>query len=541
MFVNETAPHYALHMQSLVRSGDPVLIVGAGVGGLCAAIDLAARGLPVELHERAPQAGGKLHQHEVGGLAVDAGPTVLTLPEVFASLMQDAGARLEERVTLRPLPILARHAWQDGTLFDLPAELEAACAEITRVFGPAEAQGYRRFAAITASIYEAVETPIIASQRPSLLGMLPRLGLRGLWRFSQVDPFRSLWRATGEHLRDPRLRQLFARYATYSGASPFLAPATLGLIAHVERRGVHAVEGGMIRLARALVELAQELGVAIVLDSPVEEVLVEGGRARGLRLGDGTHRWGRAVVLNADANALASGRFGEAARGAVAPIPPARRSLSALTLALRARVEGFALAHHNVCFGRDYEAEFRAIFDEGRLPPDPTVYLCAQDRLHDAHGDPGGPGPAERLFVIINAPAHGDLRPLGAQEVQGCIQAAIEGMGRCGLRLRTDGEPVITRPQDWERRFPATGGALYGEANHSWRHTFQRPGARSRLPGLYLCGGSAHPGAGLPMAALSGRLAAEQLARDLAWTRPFRGTATPGGTSTSSIPARASA
>jgi 1-hydroxycarotenoid 3,4-desaturase len=182
-----------------------------------------------------------------------------------------------------------------------------------------------------------------------------------------------------------------------------------------------------------------------------------------------------------------------------------------------------------VFFSRDYEAEFDDLFRHARVPREPTVYVCAQDRLHD-DAAPDGP---ERLLCLINAPADGDHAAYGAEEIESCADRTFEFLERCGLRVRrTPDATVTTTPAQFARLFPATGGALYGQASHGWQASFRRPGSRTRLPGLYLAGGSAHPGAGVPMAAISGRLAATRLLRDLASTSPWRLAVTSGGTST---------
>jgi 1-hydroxycarotenoid 3,4-desaturase len=183
---------------------------------------------------------------------------------------------------------------------------------------------------------------------------------------------------------------------------------------------------------------------------------------------------------------------------------------------MRARTEGFPLLRHNVFFSGDYAREFQDLFARRQPPDSPTVYVCAQDRT-DREPAPGA-GP-ERLLCLINAPAAGDAAPRDRPEFETCAERTFLQLARCGLHVhRTPQDTVLTTPVDFERLFPGTGGALYGQATHGWRTSFTRPASRSRIPWLYLAGGSTHPGAGVPMAALSGRLAAETLLADLALT-----------------------
>jgi 1-hydroxycarotenoid 3,4-desaturase len=321
-----------------------------------------------------------------------------------------------------------------------------------------------------------------------------------------------LWRALGQHFRDPRLQQLFGRYATYCGSSPFLAPATLMLVAHVEQAGVWLVDGGMHRIACALESLAQTRGARFRYDAEVTEVIERGGRATGVRLFTGERIDADAVIINADVAAVARGRFGTPVSRVTPPTPHDARSLSAVTWNLVARTEGFPLLRHTVFFSRDYPAEFEDILRHDRIPSEPTVYVCAQDR--DDRGDTR-PSSPERLLCLVNAPASGDTRAFDAAEIARCEARAFALLERCGLQVeRSPGQCVVTTPADFERLFPSTGGALYGRASHGWTASFQRPNARSRMEGLYHAGGSVHPGPGVPMAALSGRLAARALLED---------------------------
>lgn len=481
-------------------------MVGGGIGGLAAAAELAARGLDVTLLEAASAPGGKLRQVVAGGLAQDAGPTVFTMRWVFDELFQRAGARFDDAVRLQPAPVLARHAWPDGSRLDLFADSARSAAAIAAFAGPAEAARFLGFCERAARVYAALEQPFIRSMRPgSPLQLLWRGGLAGLPGLARISPFRSLWSSLAQCLHDGRLRQLFGRYATYCGSSPFDAPGTLMLVAHVEQQGVWLVEGGMVRLAQAVAALFERHGGRLRTGSPVRRVLVRDGRTTGVELAGGERLDANAVVFNGDAAALA-GCLG-APSGPPAAAARKARSLSAVTWNLSAGpAGGFPLQRHNVFFSGDTRAEFDALFRARQLPSDPTVYVCAQDR---GTGD-ATPAQAERLFCLVNAPASGDDAPPSASALQRLQDATRQQLARHGLDLDLGGREVVRRtPQDFDRLYPGTGGALYGRASHGWRASFQRPGTRTAVAGLYQAGGSAHPGAGVPMAALSGRLAAQ--------------------------------
>lgn len=512
----------------MASTGERVVVIGAGMAGLVAALTLASRGARVTVVERSASPGGKLRTVEPGGLPVDSGPTVLTLRPVFEAILADLGIALDDHLTLRPAAVLARHSWEDGSRLDLFADPARSRDAIGRLAGAAEARGFERFSADARRIYDTLRGPFIEAPAPSLPGLVAAHGLRGLPDLLAIRPFAGLWRALGDYFRDPRLRQLFGRYATYCGSSPFRAPATLMLVAHVESLGVWTVEGGMRRLAVALAELAAARGAEFRYRAEAEALETAAGRVCGVRLSGGERIACDAAVAGCDAAALAAGFLGNDARRAVRPVPPEARSLSALTWSMRARTAGFPLAHHTVFFSGDYRAEFDAI-ERGRLPEEPTVYACAGDR-RDGLPAPTGP---ERLFCLVNAPARADLTPLDPREIERCATRTFSLLARHGLTLEPQ-ETVATGPSDFARMFPGTGGALYGRASHGWRASFQRPGVRSRVPGLYLAGGSVHPGPGLPMAALSGRNAASCILADFASTRPSRRTATSGGISTPS-------
>ncbi len=495
-----------------------VTVIGAGAAGLAAAIDLAARGADVTLVDSESQPGGKLRQAFpetalTDPPGIDAGPTVFTMRWVFDELFARAGTLLDLHVTLRPLERLARHAWNERETLDLFADIDRSADAIGSFAGSAEAAGYRTFCSRAERIYRTLEGPFIRAPRPTVLSLVASSGRRGVSDMFGLAPFSTLWRALGDHFRDPRLRQLFGRYATYSGSSPFQAPATLMLIAHVEQQGVWTIDGGVARLVTAMAGLATGLGAAIHAGATVAEIVVRNRRAQGVTLASGERIEADAVICAADFAALPAGLFGPAVRKAVPEVKVTGRSLSAVTWALSTTTSGFPLVRHNVFFSRDYAAEFEAIFGRGAMPAEPTVYVCAQDRCDR---EPESAGTPERLLVLINAPANGDHHDDTAAEIERCTSRTTGVVARCGLTLDLRREAtVVTTPSGFAKRYPATGGALYGQAVHGPMAAFRRPGARSSVPGLYLAGGSVHPGPGVPMAALSGRLAAESVLRDL--------------------------
>ena len=462
------------------------VIIGSGAGGLSAAIALASAGEQVTILESQSGAGGKMLPVQLGGNTYDSGPTVLTMRWVFDELFELSGASLDKSLGLKPLSTLARHYWTGGATLDLFADPRQTIDAIGGFAGQAEAAGYKAFARDSQRIHQALLQPFLKSQRPTPWGLA-----RHAWR---INPFETYWHALGRYFKDPRLCQLFGRYATYCGSSPFKAPATLMLVADVEAAGVWRVGGGMAALAQAMERRARGLGVVFHFDCQAQRIESHGSKVSAVIDANGTRHACSAVVVNADVAAVAEGLFGSNLEKSTTAVGPKQRSLSAVTWNGVTSETGVSLSHHTVFFSDNYENEFAELAHGPAA--DPTVYVCDQDQ--------------GRKLILVNAPANEDAAP------QDIDRRVYNRLSRCGLDMALQNQYLRRSPLDFAKLYPATSGALYGRASHGWMSTFQRPQARSKIPGLYLAGGSTHPGPGVPMAALAGMRAAEALLEDRA-------------------------
>jgi len=503
---------------------DHAVIVGAGVAGLACAARLAHAGLGVTVLERHAHLGGKMRTLPSAAGPVAAGPTVLTMRHVFDALFEACGARLEERVTLIRQPLLARHFWPFGGRLDLHDDADRNAEAIREFAGARAARQFRAFDARARALFDGFDAPMMQAPEPRQAAVAahvmanPRL-------LRHMAPHQSLDGLLARTFDDPRLAQLFGRYATYVGGMPGGVPALLALIWRAESAGVWTVEGGMHRLAEAMADLARSKGAVIETGAHVARIETRSGAVTGVALADGRRLGCDRVVFNGDPRALSAGALGQGC-ATVAPITRRTpRSLSAEVWAFAAQPEGVDLAHHNVFFRADPDPEFAAIA-RGETAPDPTLYVCAMDR-----GTGLPPAPPERFEIIANAP------PLAAEtdpgETPRCPTRIFPTLARFGLRFSPEpARESLTTPAQFAQLFPGSLGALYGQSPHGTMAAFQRPTARTRVSGLYLAGGGVHPGAGVPMATLSARHAAEAILSDRISTSTFRPTATHGGIST---------
>ena len=466
-----------------------VLVVGAGLGGLSAAIALAAAGRKVCVLEALDRPGGKAGVVTVDGASFDTGPSVLTMPDVFASLLALAGMKLEDHARLRSPSPAFRYAWADGATLDVHPSVDATLAAVRAAFGAAAEAEFATYLSYAKGLWERGAERFVRGPAPGAHLLLSPGNLLAL---ASLDPFKTLQATIDARVREPHLRALLMRYATYNGSDPRRTPATLGCIAHVELGlGGFGVEGGIGALIDALALAAVRLGVEIRCGTPVRRLAVVSGRVVGVDV-DAGRIAADTVVANHDAWGAPSAR---------------ERSTSGWTCVVRATRR--PRVAHAVVFPADYDAEFVNLFDRRRVPADPTVYACAQGV---AHGRAGWPD-AEPVFLMVNAPAEGPepTDPAVWTALRERVLARAVAAG-----LVDAGDPVV-----WERtatdlaaRFPGTNGAIYGPASHGAWSAFQRSPHRAGVRGLYLASGSAHPGGGMPLCVLSGRAAARAVLED---------------------------
>jgi 1-hydroxycarotenoid 3,4-desaturase len=510
-------------MPSADHKGQPrAVVIGAGMGGLAAAIRLAVGGCRVTVVESADTPGGKARARATAAGPAAMGPTVLTLKPEVDALFALAGTSTDAEVQITRLPRLARHWWPGSGPLDLYPDRDANIEAIRAFAGDREAQGFARFDARARALYDAFEHPVMRAAKPDLAA-IARTTLRQPALWPALLPGMTLDRWLGQFFRDPRLRQLFGRYSTYVGGRPAHTPAVLSLVWQAEAQGVWAVTDGIQALAQALARAAETLGVRFHYATKARRITRQSGRVAQVETDQGHHQ-ADIVVFNGDPRALTDGHLGDAARTALKP--PGKPSLSAWVWSFAATPAGprsADLIQHNLFFTADPQAEFGPI-GAGRMPESPTLYLNAQDR------ELGTTPATERFQIILNAPSG---QPDHPDEDRSCHDRTFPALAQMGLTFSPLPDPVaLTRPKDLAARFPASLGAIYGASPEGTLAAFQRPVARTSLPGLYLAGGGVHPGAGVPMALLSGKQAALQALQDLTSTSPSVRTVMPGGMST---------
>ncbi|HVG17893.1 MAG TPA: phytoene desaturase family protein, partial [Blastocatellia bacterium] len=399
------------------------VIIGGGLGGLATALRLAAGGWLVTVCEQGRSFGGKMNVLRERGFRFDTGPSLITMPWVFEDLFKAAGARMQDYFTLAPMRPIAEYVYADGTRFTYSASMPE-WLDVVRRLEPRDVDGFLKFMGLGARLYE-ISKETFLRRRPAdppdrrALAALRHMPLRYGWG--------NYHRTVRAHFKSRHLRQLYDRYPTYVGSSPYQSPATLAVIPYIEYAfGGWYVAGGLYRIVESMVELAARAGVTLLLNSAVERIEREGKKVCGVMLKDGARLPADAVVMNGDASA-APALLGEAGARELAP---RERSLSGLVFLLAVKRRLPELQHHSIYFSPDYAKEFRELFDERRFPDDPTIYVNAPSRSDRT----AAPGEGETLFIMANAPA---------DDIEWDEARIAEARRRVFDRLRRGGFPDI--------------------------------------------------------------------------------------------------
>ncbi|MDZ7291807.1 MAG: phytoene desaturase family protein [candidate division KSB1 bacterium] len=486
-----------------------VAVVGAGLGALSGALRLARVGFEVIVFEKNPEVGGKLNEKQLGAYRFDTGPSLLTMPFVIDELFEFLGFARQTQLEFVPIEPICRYFYPDGSKLDAHTNLAKMKQEIAKL-SPKDAAIYERFLAYSKRIYELTAGIFLFSPVHEFLPLLKLRNVNTLLRLHQIDPFRTVHQGVSRFFRDARLVQLFDRYATYNGSNPYRAPATLNIIPYVEYGlGSYYIRGGMYRLAEAMLEVAKKLGVSINTSAPVEKILHNGRHVTGVLVG-GEKIDADYVLCGQDVvtayNQLLDGFATR--RNKLNRLEP---SCSGIVFLWGINKKHSSLAQHNIFFSRDYFKEFSQIFEERTPPEDPTIYIAITSKSDPAHA----PADGENWFVLLNMPYLTD-EVRWTEKAARVREVVLKKLHWSGYDIEPHiAEEFLITPEDFYQRYLSNRGSIYGISSNSRSTAFKRPANRSRdLQGLYFAGGSTHPGGGIPLVLLSGKIAAELIAKD---------------------------
>jgi phytoene desaturase len=481
------------------------LIIGAGIAGIATAIRLATKGYAVEVFEANAYAGGKLSEFEQQGYRFDAGPSLFTMPQYVDELFTLAGKTPSDYFTYQQLDVVCRYFYPDGTCIDAFAEPEKLATEINQKTGE-PATALQRYASNSKRIYHITNHVFLEQSLHRLRTYLTSRTLQSIMRLFQIDAFRSMNQANQSFFKDKRLVQFSNRYATYNGSNPYKAPATLNVIPHLEQHfGAYFPKGGMYSITSSLVKLAQDLGAQFHYHSPVDEIALDGKKATGLQV-NGQLIKGDIIVSNMDVWFTYRKLLLKHPHLFPEKILNQERSSSALIFYWGIRHNFAELDLHNIFFSVDYEAEFNAIWKQQSIYYDPTVYVNISSKHEPGDAPPG----CENWFVMINVPAN-----TGQNWDALIVEARQNIVKKLSAQLGTDVSALIVNesildPRTIESRTSSYQGSLYGTSSNSQFAAFLRHANRSaKIKNLYFCGGSVHPGGGIPLALLSAKIVSE--------------------------------
>ena len=481
----------------------PISVIGSGFGGLSAAIRLANRGYDVNVYEKNSSPGGKAGSLNNSGFRFDTGPSLLTMPFVIEELFSSVNENIEDYISLKKLEVLCRYFYPGGTVFNAYSDRGKFAAEI-ETHTDETRENLFKYLEYCENIYRLTSDIFLFKNLYAPATYLNFKALKTLFQIGKIDSFRTMNKANRSFFSDERIIQLFNRYATYNGSNPYSCPATLNIISHVECNiGGYYAPGGMYSLTHALYKLAGKKGVKFYFNSGVEKISVKNKTVQGIEV-SGKFIPSAAVISNADVYST----YGKLLEGNVSRAAKKYNSLqpssSALVFYWGVNINSAELEAHNILFSADYETEFNELFGKKVYPSDPTVYIYISSKF--SPGD--APAGSENWFVMINAPYAGQNLNIPLEDLKQTILQKIHRLTGYDIKDKITCENIMT-PFNIESATGSYKGSIYGISSNNRKAAFLRQPNRSKhFKGLYFCGGSAHPGGGIPLAILSGKLAA---------------------------------
>jgi phytoene desaturase len=491
-------------------SDKKVIVIGAGLGGLATASLLASKGFDVSVYEKNATAGGKMQEIRAESYRFDTGPSLFTMPFLLEKLFEECGETLEEYLSWSELEPLCRYFYNDGVIFDNFTGRNATQEQI-KGFAPADAAAYGQFLDHAEQLYNKTADAFLFNPLYSLSD-IKNLKLTD---FLGIDAFSTVSEKVDKRFQSDHLRKFFKRFTTYNGSSPYLAPATLNVIPHVElNQGGYYVKGGLYRIAEAFQRLGENKGVQFHFNKPVKSIVCEGNRTTGILLESGNMIPCDLLVANSDAtdtilNLLPEKAVSKPQKKKQEKVEP---SCSGFVMLLGCNRKWDRLRHHNIFFSSDYRREFRDIFESGVMPEDPTIYVANTSFTDPDHAPPGG----SNLFVLVNAPYLSGHQNWDETEhsYSKFLIRELEKRGLEGLSHSVQYSETIT-PKHFLERYGSNRGSIYGTSSNSRFAAFLRPRNKFRgLANLYMVGGSTHPGGGIPLVVQSAFNAVELLERE---------------------------
>ena len=487
-----------------------VAIIGSGIAGLSAAVRLAIQGKKVVVFEKNSYTGGKVTAFVRDGFRFDMGPSLFTMPHLMDEIFESAGRNPKDYFEYHKNPEACRYFWMDGQKLTLFPTIEENVKEVSRVFGPEAGDSIQKYFNDARKKFELTAPFFLEKSLHRVKTFLSPKVLKVVAEIPKLGLFSTLDHQNKRYFKEPKLVQVFNRFATYNGSSPYHTPGIMQMIAHLEHGiGTYFPKGGMHSISQSLTRLARDLGVRFELNSNVDEICIENKKVSGLIV-DGSFVACDKIVCNADVKHVYQSVIPE-------PVKRPKKTLaqepssSALIFYWGIAQSFKELDLHNIIFSLDYEREFDRIRSNGAFWEDPTIYIHVSNRLEKNDAPPG----KDSWFVMVNVPHdQGQNWSEITDRVRNTVIERISEVLEVDIESLIETEDILT-PPEIQSRTSSMGGALYGTSSNDRMAAFLRHSNKSKdVKGLYFCGGSVHPGGGIPLCLLSGKIAAEWIGED---------------------------